>query len=178
VTNTYIRYCPDCGEEYQPHMTACLDCGTALQEKLDGAETPELDAPPEMVPEPSLPPGDYLRVAHGLTAQAVEPVVRLFVAARIPVKVESIGYGLTLSARSEDRPAVVEILEREGVIPRQSDAPGVAADGGPCPACGTHINPGTVECLECGLLLGAFCECGEGLSPGDDVCAACGRRLD
>jgi hypothetical protein len=176
--STYVRYCPDCGEEYQPHMTECLDCGTALKEKLDGAETPDLSGPPEVEPEPSLPPGDYQRVADGLTAQAVEPVVKLFVRERVPVKVESHGYGLSLSARREDRAAVMAILEREGVIPRQSDVPVVAADGGPCPACGTHIKPGTVECVECGLLLGAFCECGEALSPGDDVCAACGRRLD
>jgi hypothetical protein len=176
---SYLRYCPDCGEEYQPHMTQCIDCGTALKEKLEGAETPPLNAPPEGEALPSLPPGDYLRVADGLTAQAVEPVVRLFVAERIPVKVESSGYGLILSARSEDRAAVVAILEREGVIPKQSDAPAVAAEGGPCPACGTHIKPGTVECLECGLLLGAFCEsCGEGVSPSDDACAGCGRRLD
>ena len=176
--STYLRYCPDCGEEYQPHMTQCLDCGTVLKEKLDGAETPELNAPPELESELGLPPGDYERVADGLTAQEVEPMVKLFVSERLPVKVESHGYGLSLSVRREDRPAVVAILEQEGVIPRQSDAPTVSADGGPCPACGTHVKPGTVECIECGLLLGAFCECGEGVSPDEEVCAACGRRLD
>ena len=41
LNGTYVRYCPDCGEEYQPHMTQCIDCGTALKEKLDGADTPE-----------------------------------------------------------------------------------------------------------------------------------------
>ena len=107
MTGTYVRYCPDCGEEYQPHMTQCLDCGTALKEKLDGAETPEMNAPPEVEPAPRLPPGDYERVADGLTAQSVEPVVKLFVSERIPVKVESSGYGLRLSARREDRAAVV-----------------------------------------------------------------------
>ena len=175
----YLRYCPDCGEEYQPHMTECIDCGTALKEKLDGDDTPELAAPPDLEPEPSLPPGDYEKVADGLSAQAVEPVVRLFVAGRIPVKVESSGYGLSLSSRREDRAAVMTILEREGVIPAQPDAPAVAADGGPCPSCGTHIKPGTVECPECGLLLGAVCEgCGAELSPSDEACPACGHRLD
>jgi hypothetical protein len=179
VTATYLRYCPDCGEEYQPHMTQCLDCGTALKEKLDGEKTPELNAPPEPEPVPTLPPGDYAKVADGLTAQTVEPLVKLFVSEKLPVKVESHGYGLSLSARREDRAAVVAILEREGVIPKHSDDPAVAAEGGPCPACGTPIKPGTVECGECGLLLGAFCEgCGEALSPTDDTCAACGRTLD
>lgn len=179
--DTYIRYCPDCGEEYQPHMTHCIDCGSVLQERLDG-DSPVFVAPPEPEPAPALPPGEYGRVAGDLSAQTVEPLVKLFVAAGIPVKVESIGYGLCLSARQEDRPAVVAILEREGVIPKQSDepAPVVAAAGGPCPACGTHISPGTFECLECGLLLGAAaCEsCGEALSPADEACPSCGQPVD
>jgi predicted amidophosphoribosyltransferase len=181
VTETYLRYCPDCGEEYQPHMTRCIDCGSALKEKLDG-ESMEYAAPPEREPESSLPPGDYGRVAAGLSAQVVEPLVRVFVEAGIPVKVESIGYGLCLSVRGEDRSAVVAILEREGVIPIQPEAttPAVAAEGGPCPACGSNLEPGTVECPECGLLLGgAACEsCGAELSPTDQACPACGRSPD
>ena len=176
----YLRYCPDCGEEYQPHMTHCIDCGTALQERLEG-HSPAYEPPPEPEPAPALPPGEYGRVASDLSAQTVEPLVKLFVAAGIPVKVESAGYGLFLSARPEDRPAVVAILEREGVIPKQSDETAVvAADGGPCPACGTHVSPGTFECPECGLLLGASaCEkCGEALSPADETCPSCGQLLE
>jgi hypothetical protein len=178
--NAYLRYCPECGEEYQPHMTRCIDCGAALKEKMDG-DAVVLEAPREE-PEPNLPPGEYGQVAHGLAAQTAEPLVRLFVAARIPVKVESTGYGLTLSARPEDRPAVIAILEREGVLPIQPDAtaPAVAKDGGPCPACGVQIRPGTVECAECGLLLGgASCEsCGAELSPTDPSCPGCGKPVE
>lgn len=174
----YLRYCPDCGEEYQPHMTRCIECGGALQDKLDGDS--EHDAPREV--EPSLPPGEYRKVADGLSAQTVEPLVTLFIGAGIPVKVESVGYGLCLSSRLEDRSAVIAILEREGVIPRQPDAttPVVASDGGPCPACGASIRPGTAECPDCGLLLGgAGCEsCGAELSPTDHACPACGHPLD
>jgi hypothetical protein len=175
----YLRYCPDCGEEYQPHMTRCIDCGSALQDKLD-RDSPKHEAPPEV--EPSLPPGDYRKVADSLSAQTVERLVGLFIAAGIPVKVESIGYGLCLKSRLEDRSAVIEILEREGVIPRQPDAttPVVGPEGGPCPACGVNLGPGTVECPECGLLLGGVdCEsCGAELSPTDHACPACGRALD
>jgi len=179
----YVRYCPDCGEEYQPHMTQCIDCGAALEERLEG-DSMESDASREAepAPPPNVPPGEYRRVADGLTAQIVEPLVELFVEAGIPVKVESIGYGLCLSVRAEDRSAVVAILEREGVIPSQPDAttPAVVADGGPCPACGAVLKAGTVECPECGLLLGgAGCEsCGAELSPTDQACPACGRSTD
>jgi uncharacterized OB-fold protein len=185
MSAVYLRYCPDCGEEYQPHMTHCIDCGTALQERLEGdsaVHQAALEPEPEPEPPTALPPGDYGRVAGDLSAQTVEPLVKLFVAARIPVKVESVGYGLSLSARLEYRPAVVAILEREGVIPKQSDetTPAVAAEGGPCPACGTHIDPGTVECAECGLLLGGnACDtCGAELSPGDEACPACGQAFE
>jgi len=179
VTNTYLRYCPECGEEYQPHMTHCLDCGSPLEEKLDG-EPVMLEAPREQE-APDLPPGDYARVAHGLSAQTAELLVRLFVAARIPVKVESVGYGLTLSARLEDHPAVIAILEREGVLPAQPDgsAPAVAKDGGPCPACGADIEAGTVECAECGLTFGgSSCQsCGAEMDPADESCPACGHPV-
>jgi len=181
----YLRYCPDCREEYQPHMTHCLDCGGPLKEKLDGEEV-DYGALPDSAPEPepgsSLPPGEYRSVASGLSAQVLEPVVKLLVEGRIPVKVESLSYGLTLSVRDEDRSAVIAILEREGAIPAQPDAasPAVAAEGGPCPACGSHLAPGTVECPECGLLLGsAGCDrCGAELSPTDEKCPACGHALD
>src|SRR2546428_10671963 len=86
----YVRYCPDCGEEYQPHMTQCLDCGAALKERLDSMES---DASPEAepAPNPNVPPGEYRRVADGLTAQIVEPLVKLFVEAGRPVDVGSTG---------------------------------------------------------------------------------------
>lgn len=180
MTNIYLRYCPECGEEYQPHVTHCIDCGTGLQEKLDG-EAVVVEAPREEPAPPDLPPGEYARVAHGLSATTAEPLVRLFVAARIPVKVESVGYGLTLSARLEDHPAVIAILEREGVLPAQPDSSSaaVAREGGPCPACGASLEPGIVECAECGLTLGGSgCEnCGEELGPADESCPACGHAV-
>src|SRR6185503_548832 len=175
-----IRYCPECREEYQPHMTRCLDCGGALEEGLEG-QAPRDRATPqaEAEPETSLPPGEYRRVGESLSAQVVDPLVKGFAAAGIPVKVESLGYGLWLSVRDEDRAAVVAVLEREGVIPVQPDAtvPAVAAEGGPCPACGAHLEPKVVECPDCGLLLGAVaCEkCEAELSAADETCPACGH---
>jgi double zinc ribbon protein len=173
----YLRWCPACGEEYQPHMTRCLDCAVALEDKLEGASLS--DEPPPVV-ESSLPPGDYRVIAAGLSAPRVETLVQSFISAGIPVKVESAGYALRLSARNEERSAALAILEGEGVIPRQPDPsePAVAAAGGPCPACGKEIGPGTLECAECGLRLGGGvdCEsCGVELSPDDAACPACGH---
>ena len=148
-----------------------------LQDKPENASLPE-EVP--AVEEPSLPPGDYGVIASGLSAAAVEALIHGFISAGIPVKVEPAGSGLQLSARGEERSAALAILEREGLIPRQPDPsePAVAADGGPCPACGVDIRPGTLECAECGLRLGgpAACEaCGGEVSTEDAACPACGH---
>ena len=85
----YVRYCPDCGQEYQPHMTECVECGRALEEKLEGA-VPDASPPVETVEtEPTLPPGDYGVVADSLSATMLDPLVQQFVAAGIPTKVEA-----------------------------------------------------------------------------------------
>ena len=176
--DAYLRYCPDCGEEYQPHMTKCVECGGVLQDMREG-HVPETPPAPEI--EPTLPPGEYVLVADGLSRELVETVVRRLVEARIPVKVGTRGHGLNVSARDEDRAAVVAALERAGAIPEQPEAgaPAVATDGGPCPACGTSVPAGTVECPECGLRLSAACEnCGADPGGEDHVCRACGEPLD
>jgi double zinc ribbon protein len=178
-----IRYCPACREEYQAHMTQCLDCGGALKERLEG-EAPEYQEAPGAEPEAAtvLPPGEYRRVGDVMSSRVVDPLVRRFVETGIPVKVESFGYGLSLSVRDEDRAAVVAVLAGEGVMPVQPDATvaAVAAEGGPCPACKTRLQPGNLECPECGLRLGADpCEsCGADLSTADEACPACGHSRE
>jgi double zinc ribbon protein len=179
----YIRYCPACGEEYQPHMTHCLDCGAVLKERLEGEAPEPPEAPETEVEDAMLPPGEYRRVGGGaLSARVLEPLVKEFAETGIPVKVESTGYDLYLSVRDEDRAAVVAVLVREGVMPVQPDQAvlAVPTEAGSCPACGARIDRGIVECPECGLLLGAdSCEgCGAELSPADEACPACGRSRD
>lgn len=104
----YLRYCPDCGEEYQPHMTRCIECGAALRDLLEG-EVPDVAA--QRPVEPSLPPGDYRELIDGLAGSTAHRLVQLCASAGIPVKVASARSGLGLSARAEERPAVLAILE-------------------------------------------------------------------
>ena len=122
--NTYLRYCPECGEEYQPHMTHCLDCGAPLKEKLDG-EPVTREAPPEEE-APDLTPGDYARVAHGLSAQTAEPLVRPCPACGADIKagtVECADCGLTLGGSS-------------------------------CESCGAELDPADESCPACGHPVG------------------------
>lgn len=36
-----IRFCPACGEEFQPHILTCLDCGAETLEGFEGQEPAE-----------------------------------------------------------------------------------------------------------------------------------------
>jgi hypothetical protein len=162
-------------------MVRCVECGTALKDMLEG-EAPEYDPPKPPPPEePLLPPGDYKTIANAIAPSTAGLLMELFDAAGIPIKVEPSGPGLRLSARVEDVAAAVAILEREQVVPKQPDAsvPAVATEGGPCPACGTEIPPGTIECPDCGLRLGGTAEtcegCGAEVGPTEEACPACGR---
>ncbi len=176
----YIRYCPQCGEEYRPHIVRCVECGGALKDRLadDEWRVPRQTEQPA-VEEEALPPGDYKKVAvvHPSTAGLL---MEQFNNAGIPIRVEADHHGLRLSARREDMPAAMTILEQQEVLPRQPD-PGeraVAAEGGPCPACGAEVEAKSSECPGCSLVLtGSWvCErCGREVASSAEVCPACGQ---
>ena len=160
-------------------MVTCIECGTALKDMLED-QPPEYDEPKGQ--EPLLPPGDYRPIAGGVEAATASRIMRLFKRAGMPLKVESHGYTMLLSAREEDVAAAVAILQREGVLPEppEGSATAVAAEGGPCPACGTEVGAGIEQCPECGLQLSAEDEpcvkCGAVLAATDEDCPACGQR--
>ena len=135
-------------------MVRCVECGAALKDMLEDEE-PQYDPPKGE--EPLLPPGEYEPIADGVASETVSGLMAQFHQAGIPIKVEAYGYAMRLSARSEEMAAAREILVREGVLPDVPEGAhrAVAAEGGPCPACGTEVPPGTLECPDCGLQLGS-----------------------
>jgi hypothetical protein len=176
----YLRYCPGCGEEYQPHMVTCVECGTALEDLVEGEEK-EVLRPQEAALEDDLPPGEYrVLQAH---IWPTPDLMREFAKAGVPVKVGPSRQGVTLQVRDEDRAAAIALLEAQGELPKQPDAgdPAVGEQGGPCPACGTAIRPGTPECPECGLVLTGDigCDaCGSTAAPVDGLCPSCGGKVE
>ena len=134
-------------------MVQCIECGTALKDMLED-EAPEYDPP--KLEQPLLPEGEYTQVAGDVPSATASRLMRLFRRAGIPLKVEAAGYNMRLSVRSEEAGAAIAILAEEGVLPEQADAgAAVAAEGGPCPACGAQVAAGSLECPDCGLQLGA-----------------------
>jgi hypothetical protein len=149
-----VRRCPDCGEEFQPHVVNCSECGTLLEDGIEG-ETPAADA------EPEEDAAAYVSLGSTLDAETARMAAEHLAAARLRFRLAPCRTasgrrlsGLSLFVNEADAVAAGGLLVREGILPPIDDSPPVALDGGPCPACQTHVAPGTLECPECGLVLG------------------------
>lgn len=147
-----VRRCPDCGEEFQPHIVNCSECGTLLEDGIEGQRSPGAD-PPAADQDDSA----YHTLATDLDAESARAAAEHLAAAGVRLRLVTSRSGrgwLDLEVHEEDARAGFEALAREGLLPPADDSPPVAVDGGPCPACQTHVAPGTLECPECGLVLG------------------------
>lgn len=162
-----------------PHVVDCSDCGAPLVSALEGDEAP----PGALEPAPESP--EYVSLVSGLTATMAEEAARHLGASGIPFAVVADPRrGLRVGVAPDRVRDAMAILERGEVVPRQPDsAEGVVAlEGGPCPACGEQVRPGTAECPGCGLHLSSPAPqcpwCGAELDPAFDACPECGRSQD
>ena len=176
-----IRRCPECGEEFQPHVVHCSDCGALLESAFEGEAAPEARASTPATVEPA--PRQYVVLERGLTSGLAQEAAQYLGAAGIPFRVAAeAGGGFRVSVPLEQMEQGRAALEDAGVGPEPADLPegAVAAEGGPCPACGDDVAPGTDECPGCGLqLAGAFqcARCGAELQP-FEACTACAPEPD
>jgi hypothetical protein len=163
--DAHVRVCRDCGEEYRPGIVRCADCGGELVDRFPGSES---DAPAAAEEEAAAE-----LVGHHvlfLTPRATDlvPMAERLREARIEYRLAEQPGG------AEGGPPRYALLVREGdardalvalaeILSPHEDAAGVHAvetrfdaERGyvECPACGTRVAPGAVECTECGLGLG------------------------
>jgi predicted amidophosphoribosyltransferase len=175
-----VKHCPDCGEEYLPHIETCADCGATLVTRDDASPLAE-DGPP------SLPEGDYRHLLASDSAMELDPLVSRLAAAGVPARVEvgQRGRVFELKVRDEDRERARDLLADnlgeaaagEAALERHFDAERGTYNA--CPACESALPPGAPECPECGLLLaddGTLCRsCGAELERAGVACRACGH---
>lgn len=175
-----VKHCPDCAEDYMPHVDVCADCGGALVTRDDEA----VSAAPA---PPVLPPGDYRLLLHSDRAAELDPLVARLAAAQVPARVEvaARGQGFDLKVREPERGRALELLgdvlgdaaAGEEALSRHFDAErgGYAV----CPACESALPSGAAECTECGLLLGgevpSCARCGAEVEADAARCGACGH---
>jgi predicted amidophosphoribosyltransferase len=179
-----VKRCPECREDYMPHVERCADCGAVLVARDDEAP---LDGEAEA--ESPLPPGEYRVLLAADRAAELDPLVARLARAGVPAKVtvSRRGTGFELRVRDEERPRAVELLHdvvgaaaaAEAALERHFDA----ERGGyaHCPACESSLPAGATECAECGLLLGGeapTCEgCGVEIDPTAARCGSCGHTV-
>ena len=184
VYKMHTRYCTNCGEEFRPEILRCSDCGGDLEDRYEdedaeGQPRVAAAAGPE-VPEASV---EYRTVFQCLDSAALKAAADCLAAAGIAFRGDGSAAGFNLLVPAEDVPrAVAALAGREGSLFASGDEapPSVGAEGGVCPACGSSVPPGVVECPGCALVVGAEparCDsCGSVLGPADVQCPVCRAR--
>jgi uncharacterized OB-fold protein len=177
--DTLLRRCPDCGEDFLPHVVTCSDCGAGLEDVWVGEgddEDPDSSLPP--VVDDRYQPIDFFDVLN------LEGISRALEDASVRTRIDLHSMD-NRTRRSEARLSVwVEDLERARPILEKGGLAGLLGEDivpiTACPACGTEAKPGSPECGECGLSLAAEPEtcatCGAERSPLRSRCLQCGAR--
>ncbi len=147
--------CPECGSEFQPHVTHCIDCGAATV-------PPGAAAPIRLVPTPLPPAGDAEEVrVRTDDLEWIEGLQALFerhgIASRIHPAAGSLRhpdrFEIVVAPRDAKRAFA---LDREFLQGRLGDdeieltevpPPGV------CPYCGAEVPADRTDCPHCGLVL-------------------------
>jgi hypothetical protein len=144
----HVRVCVECGEEYRPEIAACAECGGRLEDRNDDGERTVL---PPAVPAETGPGPDAAftdAVLHADRATDLTDDADRLLEAGIEFRLRptpGAGFRVLVSAADRDRAL--------GVLGLLADADATARSGD-CPACGTRIALGAVECPECGLVAG------------------------
>ncbi|HVR71427.1 MAG TPA: hypothetical protein VMT87_11345 [Vicinamibacteria bacterium] len=151
----HVRVCPDCGEEFRPEIVRCSDCGAELRDSFDDAPP----GPPAGAPAGVSAPADdaeYSPIFTTIESEAMRDAAAALAQAGVSFRASGNQTGFQLRVRSEDRPRAAQALGiREGAVLLGPESEAAAGhEGGPCPACGTGLRPGQLECPECRLVLG------------------------
>lgn len=192
-----FKTCPQCGDEFLPHVSECPDCRVALVHGEAAGATKAPEAPREAA-STALSSGALLR--RGEVWELRELAERLAGAGiacavdtdppggRIAVSAGAKGQGKGSSGRSvslalyvgeDDLAAAAEVHHAwlsEGVP--DADTAGPAGVLSACPGCGEPLAESAAACASCGLEfpeLEVTCSaCGHGISPDAERCPMCG----
>ncbi len=165
-----IRYCARCRSEFQMQVMECLDCGGPTDVRDDEVpfEYPEAalaprrspesdededdeDEPSE--PEPAIPPDAEVvmvrATAYAWILDLADALEQREIPVRITKSLANDSYGLFV--RVEDAEAAALVDREIYLAGLREELPEMRE--GACPACGTNLSVGDLECLECGLIL-------------------------
>ena len=155
--DTDFVVCPQCGSEYQPHVTHCIDCGAPTQSGWGHHD--------EMNPKASsLPPeSEDFVVVKGGDLQWAENFGNFLEEHGIPWRIEvsdrsgpyrkPISCAVQVAEKDLYRAHELEqqylLLENPALAAEFITLPSIEQ----CPACGSQVSPESSECQSCGLTL-------------------------
>ena len=150
------KICPDCEEEFLPHIEKCSDCGALLltfeehrkaqEEKKRIAE--KIVENTVVVREGDL---DWMRELHAVLIEAGIPCA---VHSDTGCKKGCCGAGCRLLVSSEDLERAREKIEEYYMeVSPELRASNELLNKGKCPACGSPVGTDEQECRDCGLPL-------------------------
>lgn len=164
------KYCPRCGDEFQPHMEICPDCEEALVHEpppaAGGAGAETLPPAEELTCVAHGDPWDVRSLAEVLQDEGVTCRIDRYPPSSRGEgddpgrRIGGFGRGVRLGVyvRPEDAPhAAARHQERlratlgEDGADASAPDPGAADAEAGCPACGTVADAAAEECPECGL---------------------------
>lgn len=150
------RICPDCHEEYLPHIEKCADCGALL---VSFQEYEKAEKEKKRLMEKSIE--NEVTVRDG-DLKWLGELYTVLIEAGIPCTVRSdalctkscCGDKCRLVVAPEDVERAHERIESYFIEkhPEARTSSEMAGEG-KCPACGSPVDPGDRECPDCGLLL-------------------------
>jgi hypothetical protein len=182
IAGMATRQCRDCGEEYRPdaQVSACSDCGGAIEWQDDSPRTPG-SPPPGTLPE-----GPYRALYRTEASAELEPLAKRLADSGIPFGVRggvNAGGGgrfvmwVSAAQIQAARTAVSDLLG-DGVPVDEDFDP--QQGYGRCPSCDAEVTPGVPDCPGCGLAVGPIdavpCpSCGAACDPDAVTCPSCGH---
>ncbi|HEX7184175.1 MAG TPA: hypothetical protein VF756_20270 [Thermoanaerobaculia bacterium] len=153
-----VLVCPNCGSEFQLHVTHCIDCGTQTKPVSWVGRPPRRDEP---APFFSLPREAEAQILRDDYLDGAQSLGRFLEEHGIACRIDPVGdpiyhrYGVCVAADDYDR---AKELDREHMLQLVPDADpsfGELPSTDQCPACGAWLSSHEVECPGCGLVVGS-----------------------
>jgi predicted amidophosphoribosyltransferase len=152
--------CSDCGSEFQPHVTRCIDCGAPTRPAEAGSEPHRKEKPPFSLSRESPARGLCQETGLGRAESLASFLEEHGIPCRIEVsevdELRSRQFYYLICVPEEDVERAFELRHEHLLIENPEIADELDAllpEIEQCPACGSRVSPDNPDCPSCGLTL-------------------------
>lgn len=152
----HIKICPECSTEYFAHIETCADCGAVLltPEELKKVEEEKKRCMEKIIKDPVAVREGDLPWIDQLYDILIDAGISCMVTADTGCKKGCCGHPYQLLVSSGDAEAASARIEDHfrNIHPELESSQNMLSQGN-CPACTSPVEPGALECPDCGLTL-------------------------